>query len=97
MIHSGGDTKADLTPDTLSSEVRFAAAVRKAQSDAMSGFAAPTEKVRQSSAARTNHGVPRVFRGLTARWAEVCRFATALFPEKSRVMGVASLLRRTLT
>jgi hypothetical protein len=98
VIHSRDDTKADLTRGTLLAEVRFAAAVRKAQFDATNGFAAPTEKTeRELLSARTDHGLSRLFRGLTARWAEACRFARAFIPQKSRVMGVASLLRRTLS
>jgi hypothetical protein len=97
VIHSGTDTEADQAPDALSEEVRFEAAVRKAQFDAVCGFAAPAEKVRQSSSARTNPGVPRVLRGLTARWAGAYRFAVARIPERGRVAGVAYMLKRTLT
>jgi len=96
VIDSGDHTEADLAPDALSAEVRFAAAVRKAQFDAMCGLAAPAEKVRQRSSARTNHGVPRLFRSLTVRWAGAYRFAVARIPERGRVAGVASLLKRTL-
>jgi hypothetical protein len=97
VIHSRADTEADLATDTHSEEVRFEAAVRKAQFDAVSGFAAPAEKVRQSSSERTNPGVPRVLRGLTARWAGAYRFAVTRIPERGRVAGVASLLKRALT
>jgi hypothetical protein len=78
VTHSGGETQAVRAQETVPAEAGFATALRRAQFEAMRGFAAPTERVRQGLLSRLQDPAARLVRALTLARGRTASLAAAL-------------------